>query len=85
MYAIKGRSHPEQIALAQKFGIQNYPQPAGGCCLLTGPENFSEQLKDYLNNEFITDKTLLSGGKGHPAVGQEGTFRLTKTGAKDDG
>ncbi len=57
MYAIKGRGRKEQIALAQKFGIQNYPQPAGGCCLLTD-QNFSERLKDYLNNEFITDKDL---------------------------
>lgn len=31
--AIQGRSRSRQIALAKKFGITRYPQPAGGCLL----------------------------------------------------
>jgi hypothetical protein len=30
---IQGRSRQKQIALARKFNILNYPQPAGGCLL----------------------------------------------------
>lgn len=40
---IQGRSRRHQIALAKKFGIKNYPQPAGGC-LLTEPV-FGQKLK----------------------------------------
>lgn len=33
LYAISGRSRAPQRALAHKFGIIDYPQPAGGCLL----------------------------------------------------
>lgn len=33
MCAIQGRGREEQFRLAEEFGIQSYPQPAGGCIL----------------------------------------------------
>jgi tRNA-uridine 2-sulfurtransferase len=43
---ISGRSRKIQMALAEKYGIQDYPAPAGGC-LLTDPI-FSLRLKELL-------------------------------------
>ena len=43
---LSGRSRKPQIALAEKYGLENYPSPAGGC-LLTDPE-FSKRLKNLL-------------------------------------
>ena len=43
---INGRSRKVQMALADKFGIKDYPSPAGGC-LLTD-KGFSDRLKDLL-------------------------------------
>ncbi|MCD6319263.1 MAG: tRNA 4-thiouridine(8) synthase ThiI [Candidatus Desulfofervidaceae bacterium] len=43
---IKGRSRAYQIELAKKFGINDYPAPAGGC-LLTDTI-FAARLKDLL-------------------------------------
>lgn len=43
---IKGRARKRQIRLAEKFGIKNYPSPAGGC-LLTDIE-FGKRLKELL-------------------------------------
>jgi hypothetical protein len=43
-----GRSRKPQIALAEEFGLRDYPAPAGGC-LLTDP-NFSYRLKDLLKH-----------------------------------
>ena len=46
---ISGRGRSRQIKLAQKFGITDYPAPAGGC-LLTD-KNFSHRLKDLFENQ----------------------------------
>lgn len=43
-----GRSRKPQIALAEEFGLTEYPAPAGGC-LLTDP-NYSYKLEDLLNH-----------------------------------
>lgn len=43
---ISGRSRKRQIALAKKWGISDYPAPAGGC-LLTDLE-FSKKIKEML-------------------------------------
>ncbi|QGT99317.1 tRNA (5-methylaminomethyl-2-thiouridylate)-methyltransferase [Candidatus Syntrophocurvum alkaliphilum] len=43
---ISGRSRTRQMALAEEYGIVDYPSPAGGC-LLTD-ENFSRRLKKTL-------------------------------------
>jgi tRNA U34 2-thiouridine synthase MnmA/TrmU len=45
---IHGRGRKEQIALAKKFGITDYPAPAGGC-LLTD-KGFSARLKDLFDH-----------------------------------
>lgn len=46
---ISGRSRKIQMELAEKFGIVDYPSPAGGC-MLTEP-NYSVRLKDLVNNK----------------------------------
>jgi tRNA U34 2-thiouridine synthase MnmA/TrmU len=48
LLAIHGRGRRDQIALAEKFGISDYPAPAGGC-LLTD-KGFSARLKDFLDH-----------------------------------
>jgi hypothetical protein len=45
---IRGRGRKRQMELAAKFGLTDYPKPAGGC-LLTEP-NFSKRLKDLLDD-----------------------------------
>jgi len=45
---ISGRSRKRQIALAKKWGIKEYPTPAGGC-LLTDLQ-FGERLKELLSH-----------------------------------
>ncbi|MDD4938989.1 MAG: tRNA 4-thiouridine(8) synthase ThiI [Candidatus Omnitrophica bacterium] len=46
LLAINGRGRREQMDLAAKLGINDYPCPSGGC-LLTDPE-FSKRLKDLM-------------------------------------
>jgi len=54
---ISGRSRKPQIDLALKFGIADYPTPAGGC-LLTD-KIFSVRLKDLFNHrETCSEKEL---------------------------
>jgi tRNA-uridine 2-sulfurtransferase len=40
-----GRSRKPQMALAAKYGLDDYAQPAGGCCFLTDPQ-YSVKLTD---------------------------------------
>jgi tRNA-specific 2-thiouridylase len=47
LMALSGRSRKPQIELAARFGVSDYPSPAGGC-LLTDPF-FSRRLKDLLS------------------------------------
>jgi tRNA U34 2-thiouridine synthase MnmA/TrmU len=42
---ITGRSRKPQMALVEKFKIEKYAQPAGGCCVLTN-EHYSKKLVD---------------------------------------
>ena len=49
LMALSGRSRREQIALAKQLNIGDYPQPAGGCCLLPDP-NFARRLRDFLSH-----------------------------------
>jgi len=46
---ISGRSRKRQIELAKRYNINDYPQPAGGCCFLT-EEAFSRRFQDILKN-----------------------------------
>jgi tRNA-specific 2-thiouridylase len=45
LYDFSGRSRKPQMALAQRFGFEDYAQPAGGCCFLTDV-NYSAKLAD---------------------------------------
>lgn len=42
---LSGRDRNPQFELAEKFGIEDYAQPAGGCCFLTD-KSYSDKLKD---------------------------------------
>ncbi|MCA1810200.1 MAG: tRNA 4-thiouridine(8) synthase ThiI, partial [Lentisphaerae bacterium] len=54
---IEGRSRKRQIALAQYYGIHDYPQPAGGC-LLTEP-NYARRLRNLRDHEGLEDRVLI--------------------------
>ena len=49
LLSIHGRSRKKQMELARKYGIREYPAPAGGC-LLTDPE-YSRRLREHLRHE----------------------------------
>ncbi len=60
LLTIAGRGRKEQIALAEEFNIGDYPQPAGGCCLLPDP-NFARRLRDFLAHypdEMVTPEQM---------------------------
>lgn len=52
LFDISGRSRKVQIALAEKYGIKDYPNPAGGC-LLTDPQ-FSVRVRDLVKYDSLT-------------------------------
>jgi len=45
LFDFSGRNRKPQIALAKKFGFEDFAQPAGGCCFLTD-EKYSVKLSD---------------------------------------
>ena len=45
LHNFTGRSRKPQMALARKFGFEDYAQPAGGCCFLTDKQ-YSVKLAD---------------------------------------
>ena len=49
LMAINGRSRKPQEALAKEKGLEEYPQPAGGCCFLADP-GYSLRLRDFFTN-----------------------------------
>ena len=54
---ISGRNRKPQMELAEKWGIKDYPSPAGGC-KLTEP-NYSIRLKEILDRkENVTEKDI---------------------------
>ena len=57
LFDIRGRSRKPQVELAKRFGITDYPQPAGGCCFLTD-KNYARRFKDLMT--FRKDKRLSS-------------------------
>jgi tRNA-uridine 2-sulfurtransferase len=50
---ISGRSRKEQLALADRFGLKNIPQPGGGC-ILTEKE-FGSRLKELIQKKVDFD------------------------------
>ena len=63
LMSINGRSRQEQIAYANKIGLENYESPAGGC-LLTDI-NFSNKMREHIKHEdfILEDITLLKFGR----------------------
>lgn len=67
LYDINGRGRKAQIALAEQFGITDYPQPSGGCCYLIH-QVYSRRLRDFLDHEGAEELTrewvgLLAAGR----------------------
>ena len=50
LYGFHGRSRKPQMALARRFGITDYPQPAGGSCFLVD-KHYAGRLQDFLEHE----------------------------------
>jgi PP-loop superfamily ATP-utilizing enzyme len=46
MLGISGRGRKEQLSLAKKLGVENFPNPAGGCILTD--KIYSEKLRELL-------------------------------------
>ena len=63
LLGIVGRSRKAQMALAEEFGITDYPSPAGGC-LLTDP-GFAYRLRELMARQDPTaaDVELLKVGR----------------------
>ena len=64
LYAFSGRSRQQQMRLAKKFGLTDYPSPGGGC-LLTDPE-FSRKLQKLLKiypRADLNDIEILKNGR----------------------
>lgn len=62
-----GRSRKPQFQLAAHFKIQDFAQPAGGCCFLTD-ENYAKKLQDFWQargekNYELDDVMLLKVGR----------------------
>lgn len=77
---IFGRSRKEQMELAEKWNIVDYPSPAGGC-KLTEP-NYSKRLRDIMEHEAIKsnkDLELLKFGR-HFRVTDGAKIISTRTG-----
>jgi tRNA U34 2-thiouridine synthase MnmA/TrmU len=67
---IQGRNRKVQMELAEKWGIRDYPSPAGGC-KLTEP-NYSKRLREMVEHKEDTSKRDLELLK----IGRH--FRLSK-------
>jgi len=71
------------MALAQKFGITEYPSPAGGC-LLTDPA-YSNRLRELLDHDpdaTVNDVRLLAVGR-HFRLGDNVKFALGRDHAEN--
>ncbi|MFH1277341.1 MAG: hypothetical protein ABIK65_03060 [Candidatus Eisenbacteria bacterium] len=54
LYGFAGRGRKNQMELAAKLGIEEYPSPAGGCCSLVDPI-FAQRLMDLLTRRTQDD------------------------------
>jgi len=74
LYDFHGRNRKPQLELAEKFGLNRFMQPAGGCCFLTD-ENYSRKLQDLLdarNGEPLSmDDVYLLGVGRHFRLGPD--------------
>jgi len=62
LFGFHGRSRKPQMELARRWGIEDYSQPAGGCCFLTNPQ-YSAKLQDLWSHrgtrEYELDDIML--------------------------
>jgi tRNA-specific 2-thiouridylase len=58
LLSLNGRSRKPQFALAEEYGLKEYPSPAGGC-RLTEP-HYSERLADLKAHEGLDDSRALT-------------------------
>ncbi|MDK1023702.1 MAG: tRNA (5-methylaminomethyl-2-thiouridylate)-methyltransferase [Gammaproteobacteria bacterium] len=62
LFDFSGRGRKPQMALAAKFGFEEYSQPAGGCCFLTD-KSYSDKLVDLWRSrgsrEYALDDIML--------------------------
>ncbi|WP_251861579.1 tRNA 4-thiouridine(8) synthase ThiI [Clostridium sp. Marseille-Q2269] len=80
---ISGRSRKIQMELADKWGVKEYPSPAGGC-KLTEP-NYAKRLRDLLDHEEFPEERelqLLKYGR-HFRISEKCKIISTRT--KDEG
>jgi hypothetical protein len=60
------------MELAQKIGLADYPQPAGGCCFLTDP-NYARRMQDLFDHQdkktLTTEQVLLLKVGRHFRIG----------------
>ncbi len=54
LYGFTGRSRKPQIGLAAEMNIEDFAQPAGGCCVLTD-ENYTSRLQDMWKHRNTRD------------------------------
>ena len=62
--AIRGRGRKDQVRLAAELGVDEYPQPGGGCLL--AEESFIPKVKDLLDHQqhpLVRDFHLLRTGR----------------------
>ena len=67
LLSISGRGRKEQYDLCEKYGFEDIPQPAGGCCFLVDV-NFARRFKDLVSHREIgkvtnEDMILLQVGR----------------------
>lgn len=57
LLGLSGRSRKPQMELAQKYGLSEYPSPAGGCLLTE--KGFCRKLADMKDHEGLDDERLV--------------------------
>ena len=57
LLGLSGRRREPQMELAKKFGLVDYPSPAGGCKLTE--EGYGRKLKDLLEHEGLRTRRLV--------------------------
>ncbi len=57
LLGLSGRRREPQFELAQKYGLVDYPSPAGGCKLTE--KGFGRRLKDLMAHEGLDDRRLV--------------------------
>lgn len=57
LLSLHGRTRDGQLALAEKYGLKDFPSPAGGCRLTE--QGFSKRLRDLMEHEGLDDLRLV--------------------------